>query len=170
MADAPELFGGPPAVDQSGNLTIWWVPGGVADKTKPKLTELATATRLTYSFTSDGWSFDATTEKLKDDRLTSPQSRESLGRTTPTFSDLKYVDSKDPKSAAVILKAGGRGDFIERRNIAQTALGTIGDPVRVLSVNLGDQLPGPTAGDGKFNLKQSVAVEGIIGAEVLLVA
>lgn len=169
MADVPELFGGPPAVDQSGNLTIWWVPT-IADPSKPKLTELATGTRLTYSFLSDGWSFGSTTEKLKDDRLTSPSSRESLGRRTPTFSALKYVDSTAAGSAAVVLKDGGNGFFVERRNVPQTEVGKVADKVRVIGVNLDAQMPGPTDGTGKFSLVQEVAIEGVIGAEVALVA
>ena len=169
MADVVELYGGPPAVDQSGNLTIWWVPT-IVDVTKPKLTEIGAGKRITYSFLPNGWGYDATTEKLPDDRLTDPMGGESLGRTKPTFNDLLYVDSTAATSAAVILKDGGPGYFVERRNVPQTALGAIADKVRVLQVTLAMPTPGETAGAGKFSRKQAVAISGGIPEEVAVVA
>ena len=172
MADAVEVVGGPPAVDQSGNLTVWWVPA-IADVNAPKLTEVAAGTRITYSFLSDGWNVQMPQEKLDDARLTSPQKRQSLGMVSPALDDLKYSDSTDTGSAAVVLApASGEtsksGYFVERRNVAQTELGAVGDMVRVIDCAVGVQVPGPTQGAGKFTLQQAVAVNKIVGPVALV--
>jgi hypothetical protein len=171
MPDVAELFGGPPAVDQSGNLTIWAVKA-IADPSAPKLTELsaAGATRITYSFTTSGWTLGGTQERLTDERLTSPTTKESLGRTTPTLGDLAYVDSEAAGSAAVVLADGGDWYFVERRGVAQTVVATVGQKVRVIHVTLGPQIAGPTDGTGKFTLTQAAAIESVSAKPVALVA
>lgn len=163
MADVAELFGGPPAVDQSGNLTIWAIPGRTISQTLPSVALVGgvTAFRVTYSFTSGGWTLTAPQEKLTDPRLTSPQDRQALGKITPALGDLIYVDSVAAGSAAVVLAAGGEFQFIERRNVPQTTLAVAAQKVRVINVNLGKQIPGPTDGNGKFTLTQAVAVESL---------
>lgn len=171
MADVAELFGGPPAVDQSGNLTVWWVPT-IADVLVPKAaTELGAATsfRLTYSFTTGGWALTGAQEKIADDRLTSPQSLESLGKSTASLT-LGYVDSSAAGSAAVVLVAGTSGYFVERRGIAQTVVAAAAQKVRVIKVTLGKQIPGPIDGTGKFTYTQEVALTAVVGAEVALAA
>lgn len=171
MADVAELFSGPPAVDQSGNLTIWAIPGRSVSQTAPSVALIGGATcfRVTYSFVSGGWVLTAPQEKLTDERLTSPQVRQSLGKITPALDDLSYVDSVAAGSAAVVLAAGGEFQFIERRNVPQTTLAVAAQKVRVINVNLGAQTPGPTDGTGKFSLKQAVAVDSL-GDPVALVA
>ncbi|MCU1441137.1 MAG: hypothetical protein JWP85_2134 [Rhodoglobus sp.] len=162
MADVAESFGGPPAVDQSGNLTIWWVPT-IVNPNAPTVAEIghATAFRLTYSFTPGGWALTIPQEKLPDLRLTSPQDRQSLGKTTPSLADLGYVDSVAAGSAAVVLASGGAGHFVERRNLSQDTLIAAAQKVRVIKCTLGVQVPGPTDGSGKFTLLQAAAVESV---------
>lgn len=172
MADVIEVANGPSAVDQSGNLTVWWVPT-IADVTKPKLTEIGAGTRITYSFTPGGWALTMPQEKLPDERLTSPQNKQALGKVTPELADLNYVDSEDPNSAAVVLApvapaASKGGFFVERRNVAQTELGKVGDKVRVIDANVGAQAPGPTDGTGKFTLTQPVAINSVTGPVALV--
>lgn len=167
MADAVEVVGGPPAVDQRGNLTIWWVPT-IVDVSAPKLTEIGAGTRLTYSFIAGGWALTLPQEKLDDERLTSPQRKQALGKVSPELADLGYVDSTDVKSAAVVLAptapaTSKSGYFIERRNVPQTSLAIVGDKVRVIACTVGAQAPGPTDGAGKFTLTQPVAIESVTG-------
>ena len=171
MADVAELFGGPPAVDQNGNLTIWAVKTPLASLAAPKVTELggATAFRITYSFVSGGWVLTMPQSKNADPRLLAPVVKESLGVLTPALAELKYVDSAAAGSAAVVLTEG-LWDFVERRNIDQKVVATVGQPVRAMRLNLGPQVPGPTDGAGKFSLTQAVAIESITVAPVLLVA
>jgi len=171
MADQVELFNGPSAIDQTGNLTIWAIPGRTVSQSAPSVALLGGATcfRITYSFATGGWAVTAPQEKLTDERLTAIQTRESLGKVTPSVSDLMYVDSSDPGSAAVVLAAGGLFQFIERRNVAQTVLGVAAQKVRVHNLNLGVQTPGPTDGTGKFSFIQAAAVDSL-GPLVALVA
>jgi len=162
MADAAELFGGPPAVDQTGNLTVWWVPA-ISDLAAPKAaTEIgaATAYRVTYSFVPGGYNPDGTQEKLTDDRLTSPTSRESLGKTTRTL-DLEYVNSSTAGSAAVVLVEGLTGFIVERRSVPQTTLAAAAQKVTTYAVTLGAQIDSPPDGTGKFRIKQATAVSSV---------
>lgn len=170
MADVAETSG-PPAVDQSGNLTIWWVTT-IADVAAPKAaTEIGAASsyRLTHSFTPDGWALTGSQVKDKDNRLTLKQALESLGVTDASLT-LKYVDSTAAGSAAVILTEGTSGYFVERRNLAQTTLAAAAQKVRVIPVTLGKQIPGPIDGTGKFTYTQEVSITGVIGAAVAMAA
>lgn len=163
MADTAEAFGGPSAVDQTGNLTIWAIPGRTISSSVPSAALLGGATcfRLTYSFVAGGWTLTAPQELLKDERLTSPQDKQSLGKTSPALAPLAYVDATAAGSAAVVLAAGGEFQFIERRNVAQTVLAAAVQKVRVINVTLGAQIPGPTDGSGKFTYTQAVAIDSL---------
>lgn len=173
MADVAEQLGGPPAVDQTGNLTIWVIPGATAGVNLDALTvanlTAATAKRITYSFTTDGYTLTMPQEKNDDDRLTAPQRKQSLGKVNPEFSDFKYVDSLDAASAAQILKDGGSWIVVERRNVPQTTLAAVSQIVRGIKISLGVQSPGPTNGSGKFTKTQAVVVD-YVSAEHALIA
>ena len=169
MADQIESYGGPSAVDQTGNLTIWAISGRTVSQSVPSAALLGGAScfRITYSFATGGWALTAPQEKLSDLRLTSTKARESLGMITPALADIVYVDSTVSGSAAVVLVAGGEFQFIERRNVAQTTLAAAAQIVRVINVNLGTPAPGPTDGTGKFAITQAVAIDSM-GALVAL--
>lgn len=177
MADVAEATTVPPAADQSGNLTVWFVKT-ISDVTAPKAaTEIGAATsfRVTYSFTNDGWSFAADQDKTKDERLTLPQPLEALGNKNVSLNTLKYVDSTAAGSAAVVLKPVApatslSGYFVERRSVPNSTLAAAAQMVRVIPVTLGAQLPGPTDGTGKFTLLQVAALTGPIGDPVAMAA
>jgi hypothetical protein len=147
----------------TGNLTIWAIPGRTVSQSAPSAATLGGATcfRLTYSFMTGGYVLTAPQVKNPDERLTSPQDRQSLGKITPDLADLSYVDSSDTGSAAVVLAAGGLFQLIERRNVPQTTLAAAAQKVRVINVNLGPQQPGPTDGTGKFAIMQTAAVDSL---------
>jgi hypothetical protein len=169
MADTPEAFGGPPAVDQTGNLTLWAIPGGTSGVNLDSITAAnlgaATAKRITYSFMQAGWNPGPTQGKNADTRLTSPQSRQSLQAVTQEVPDLSYVDSADATSASVILTPGS-WIIVERRGVPQTAVAATGQKVRAYSLTLGEQLPGPIQ-DGKFTKKQAAAVNYVSAEHAL---
>jgi len=172
MADVAEGLVPPPAVDQTGNLTIWWVPT-IADVSAPKAaTEIgaAGAFRLTYSFTEDGWDFDVSQDKNADARLTLKQPLEALGSSKISLKTLKYVESSAAGSANVVLVEGTSGYFVERAGVANSSLAAAAQKVRVIPVTLGKQNPGPRDGSGKFTVVQEVAVTGVVGAPVALAA
>lgn len=161
MADAVDTV--PPAVDQSGNLTIWWVPT-IADVAAVKAaTELggAGAFRVTYSFTTDGWTPTGDQEILTDDRLTLPQGLQSLGKKTRGLT-LKYVASSAAGSAAVVLTEGLSGYFVERPEVPNATLAAAAQKGFVYKVTLGEQIPGPRDGAGKFTYTQVAAVTGVV--------
>ncbi|MBS1674643.1 MAG: hypothetical protein JSS74_11855 [Actinobacteria bacterium] len=172
MADVAEGLVPPPAVDQTGNLTIWWVPA-IANVLAPSAsTEIggAGAFRLTYSFTEDGWDFDASQEKIKDPRLTLKQPLEALGTSPVSLKTLKYVESTQAGSANVVLTEGLSGFFVERSSVPNATLAAEAQKVRVIPVTLGKQLPGPRNGQGKFTILQEAAVTGVVGGPVALAA
>ena len=169
MSSSPELFNGPPAIDQTGNHTIWAVQD-IADINAPTLAEIALGDRITYSFGVGGYALGVSQAKNSDPRHTGIVDGESLGKITPTFSDLTYVDSDDIDSAAFILNGGGIWHFVDRRNVSQLEEATADDLVRVIEVDLGPQLPGPTGGDGKFNLMQAAAIVRLTLEPVAIVA
>lgn len=160
MVDAAETVGGPPAVDQTGNLTLWWVPT-IANPDAPTAAEIggASAFRFTYSLTPDGWTPTAPQEKIDDPRLTSKQTKQSFGVVTPAIGDLVYVDSTDSTSFAVKGAALTSGYIVERRNLVHTTLIAAAQKVRVWKVTLGNEAPGPVNGSGKFTLIRPVVVE-----------
>lgn len=171
MADVADVV--PPAVDQSGNLVIWWVPAtpGITDTAAVKAaTELGAATtfRITHSLTPDGWTITGSQESNPDDRLALTQALESLGKITQTFGDgIKYVDSSAAGSAAVVLKPTApattiSGFFVERRNVSNATIAAASQKVRVIPVTLGPQLRGPVDGTGKFTYLQKVSITGPI--------
>lgn len=168
MPDVAEV-GGPPAVDQSGNFTLWWVPT-IANKAAPTALEIGagTAFRITYSLTPDGYNLGGTQAKNKDERLAMLQSFESLGVSEATLS-LKYVDSTTAGSAAVVLVEGLSGNLVERRGVPNSTTIAAAQKVRVIPVTLGKQIPGPVDGTGKFTYTQEVAITGVVGAAVAVV-
>lgn len=169
MPDAAEAFGGPPAADQTGNLTLWAIPAATAGINLDAITktqlDATSAKRITYSFMQGGWNPNPSQGKNQDNRLTSPQSRQSLQAVTQEIPDLSYVDSSDAGSAAAILTPGN-WVIVERRNVPQTTLATVGQKVRAYSLTLGEQLVGPIQ-DGKFTRKQAVAVNYISAEHAL---
>jgi len=170
MADVAESLTPPAALDQKGNTTIWWVPT-IANVAAPSATEIGAtgATRITYSFTASGWTFAGAQSTVEDTRLTLAQPLESLDVNKVTLA-LNYVDSTDAKAAAVVLTPGLSGFFVERRNTANSTLIAAGQKVRVIPVTLGAQNPGKLDGNGKFTIDQAVAITGVVGAPVAVVA
>lgn len=170
MADVADTV--PPAIDQSGNYVVWWVPAtpGIADTAAPKAaTELGAATtfRVTHSFTPSGFALDGDQEILTDDRLTLPEGLESLGKVTRTLGMIEYVDSSAAGSAAVVLKPTSpatsiSGFFVERRNVSNGTVAAAAQKVRTIPVTLGPQITVPVDGTGKFRLKQRVSITGKI--------
>ena len=172
MPDVAEGLVPPPAVDQTGNLTIWFVRT-IADVSAPKAaTEIGAATsyRVTYSFTENGWDFDTSQEKVDDKRLTLNQPLEALGSTKISLKTLEYVESTQAGSAAAVLTEGLAGYFVERASIPNSTLAAAAQKVRVIPVTLGKQRPGNRAGSGKFTILQDVAVTGVVGNPVAMAA
>lgn len=167
MVDVIEIP--PPAVDQLGHLLIIWVPkSGMADPLKPKVAELKAGKRITYSLTPDGWQPTGDQEITKDERLTLEQDLESFGKKTKGLS-LKYVDSDDPNSAAVLLEEGLEGYFFERRKELNRADIAAGQKVRPWGVVLGEQMEDTPSNTGKFTISQKTSLTAVVPSRGVLV-
>lgn len=152
----------PPAVDQLGHLLIIWVPKiGIIDPLKPKVSELKAGKRITYSFTPDGWQPSGDQEVTKDERLTLEQDLEAFGKKTKGLA-LKYVDSDDPNSAAVLLEEGLEGYLYERRKERNKEDIAVGQKVRPWGVVLGEQMDDTPANSGKFTISQKTTLTGVV--------
>ncbi|MGU3358177.1 phage tail tube protein [Microbacterium sp. M4A5_1d] len=162
MVDAVEPQNGPPAVDQTGNLTIWVIPGATTGINLDQITkanlDATSANRITYDFIPGGWALTMPQEKTDDPRLTARQRRQSLGIVNPELADLEYVDTEVAKSAAVLLKGGGSFIFVERRKTPNRTLADTGHKVRAIKVSLGVQAPGGLSGS-KFTLTQAAVID-----------
>lgn len=156
----------PPAVDQTDNLTIWWVPT-IANVAAPTALEIGAtgSKRITYSFVPGGWTPTGDTEILTDDRLTLKQPLQAFGKTTRDIT-MQYVDSTDATSAAVVLVEGTAGYIVERRGVPNATLVAAGQKVRVHKVTLGPQIAGPIDGNGKFTITQKAIYTGVLGNPV----
>jgi hypothetical protein len=153
----------PPAMDASGNSTIVWVPG----TSKPvTATAVKAGKRITYSFTSTGWAPTFEQAIDVDARYTLKQQLQSFGLKTNGLT-LTYVDSTDASSAAVLLKEGLTGFFVERRGVSNPADFAAGDKVRVYPVTLGPQNP-VIAETGKETITQPTILTGVVGDPIVL--
>jgi hypothetical protein len=150
----------PPAVDQTGNTTIFWCPT-IADISAPKAaTEVKTpGKRVTYSFTPGGFNATGDQEVNKDERLTLEQALESFGKTIRGLT-LEYVESTDPASAHVILEEGLSGFFVVRTGIPNKTDVAAAQKVTVIPVTLGKQIQLPINGEGKFRTAQKTILTG----------
>lgn len=173
MPDIPDVV--PAAMDQKGNTVIWWVET-IADLKAPKAsTEIGatSSTRVTHSFTTDGWTLTGSQATSPDERLALESPLESLDTLTQSFgSGMKYVNSTDPKSAAVVLKptAPARsksGYFVVREGISNGVVAAASQPVQVIPVTVGPQIRGAITGSGKSTFTQQAAISGPIVEGVL---
>lgn len=166
MVDVVDVV--PAAIDVKGTLVVWWVDS-LADPTAPKAATEIGATgsaRLTHSFTPTGFALDGDQTVDTDERLGLREALESLGILTNTLGMLEYVDSTDPKSAAVVLKPTAPADsksgwFVIRRNVSNKVLATAAQKTISIPTTLGPQIF-PVNPDGKHRIKQRATITGPI--------
>lgn len=166
MADVADVV--PSAVDQDGNLVIWWVEA-IADPTAVEAADelgAVTSFRITHSFTTDGFPLDSSQEKTTDERLGLYVLLESLGKVTISFGDgITYVDSSAAGSAAIVLKptapaTSKSGYFVVRQGVPNATVAAAAQKATVYPVTLGQPRRGPINGQGKFTWKQQVILTG----------
>jgi hypothetical protein len=115
----------PTSFQSDGNWTVTYVPTG-SNPLSAAILNGATAKDVTYGLTSDGFAYAVSQASVDDKRLTLVQDLSRPGKTTETLT-IKYVDSTDADSAAVLFTAGLTGYFVIRRGVANgTAYSTSG--------------------------------------------
>lgn len=120
--------------------------------------DLATGDDLTYSFTPDGFDWQTTQAEVEDKRLTLDQDLSRPGKKKETL-NVRYVDSTDADSAAVLLVEGTEGYLTVRRGIAEdiewTASTHKGD---VITFVAGAQRPDAPTENGVDTISQQLFI------------
>lgn len=158
-----------PASSQSdGRWRITFVPSG-SNALSVAILNGATATPLTYSFTADGFNWATAQATVEDKRLTLEQDLSRPGKTTETL-EVKYVDSVDPKSAAVLLPAGTEGQLTVRRGVSNATTATVGQKADVITFIAGAQRPDAPTENGLDTISQTLYITAPTARRALLVA
>lgn len=156
-----------PASSQSDGR---WKIAFVASGDDPlSVADLIAADDVTYSFTADGFDWQITETLTEDKRLTLDQNLSAPGRSTETL-NLRYVDSTDAASAAVLFPNGTEGFFVVRRGIPNATEWTIAQKVDVITVRLGKQRPDAPTENGVDTISQQAAVTDVTQQKVTLAA
>lgn len=144
----------PASFQSDGNYTITYVPTGSNAKSAAILNG-GTAKDVTYSLTADGFNYGVTQATVEDKRLTLTQDLSRPGKKTETLT-LKYVDSDDADSAAVLFTEGLTGQFAVRRKVANGTAYAAAQKADILTWVLGAQLPDAPSENGVDTISQQV--------------
>lgn len=128
-----------------------------------------TAKPLTYGFTPDGFNWSITEESVPDPRLTLAVVLSQPGSSTDSL-EVKYVDSTDATSAAMILTQGVSGFLNVRRGIANATIPTIGQTADTLQFTAGRQRPDPPVANGLDTISQTLYITAVPVRKGTLVA
>lgn len=158
-----------PASFQSDGLwTVTYVPTG-SNPLSAAILNGSGAKDVTYGLTSDGFTYAVSQASVDDKRLTLVQDLSRPGKTTETLS-IKYVDSTDAASPAVLFTSGLSGFFVIRRGIANGTAYTTGQIVDVITFTLGAQAPDAPAENGLDTITQGVYITSATQRKVPVVA
>jgi hypothetical protein len=158
-----------PASFQSDGLwTITYVPTG-SNPLSAAILNGATSKDVTYSFTPDGFTYSVTQADVPDPRLTLVQSLTRPGKTSETLS-IKYVDSTDATSLAVLFTPALNGYLVIRRAVANGTAYAAGQIVDVLTFTLGVQAPDAPTENGIDTITQGVYLTSATQRKVPVVA
>jgi len=143
----------PTSFQSDGKWTITYVPTG-ANPLSAAILNGGTAKDVTYSFTSDGFNYGVTQAVVEDKRLTLVQDLSRPGKTTESL-ELRYVDTTDATSAAVLLQPGLAGFFVIRRQVDNGTAYAAAQIVDVISFVLGVQRPEAPTENGLDTIAQT---------------
>jgi len=144
----------PASYQSDGNWTITYVPTGANAKSVAILNG-GTAKDVTYSFTPDGFNYGITEATVTDGRLTLVQILSRPGKVTETL-ELKYVDTDDAASAAVLLTPSLTGQFAVRRKVANGTAYATTQKADIITFVLGVQRPDAPTENGVDTISQTV--------------
>lgn len=142
----------PTSYQSDGLWTITYVPAA-ANPLSAAILNGGTAKDVTYGFTPDGFNYAVTQTEVVDKRLTLQQDLSAPGKTTETLS-VKYVDTADATSPAVIFTEGLRGFLVIRRQVANGTAYAAAQIVDVLDVQFGKQTPDAPTENGIDTITQ----------------
>lgn len=154
-----------PGVPVDDTLTVWWVPGGVADPASPKVAELTAATSVDIScyLTTKTFGLKTDANKWERKRRCSSSVFEVNGTLKKTFEDLEYAYDPQAKAGDLTNRAQGAlvpmstGSLVIRRGIAYGTAPIVGQFVQVITGQLGPQNDNSPAEQGDYLMLQGVS-------------
>lgn len=158
----------PASYQSDGNWTITYVPDGSNAKSIAILNG-SSAKDVTYSFTPDGFNYGINEAEVTDGRLTLKQVLSRAGKVTETL-EIKYVDTDDADSAAVLFTEGLIGKFVVRRRVANGTAYTVSHKADIISFQLGKQRPNAPTENGVDTISQKVYFVSATEPKATLVA
>ncbi|WIE54228.1 hypothetical protein [Curtobacterium sp. MCBD17_003] len=159
----------PASTASDGRHKIAFVPYG-ADVNPLSVATLGkpTTKNVTYSYTSDGFAHAITQATVEDKRYTLSQDLSRGGKTTETL-EVKYVDSEDPSSAAVIHPRDTAGWFVRRKALDNATDWAADQVVDVITVIAGVQRPDAPTENGVDTITQGMYITAPTQTKVKLV-
>lgn len=159
----------PPASQGStGNWLVISVPAA-SNPLSVAIATGGTAKTLTYSFTPDGFARNITQAEVEDKRLTMSQILSRPGNVKETL-EVKYVESTDSGSAAVVLTEGTPLKLLVRRGIGNATIPTIGQKADVITILPGRRRPDAPTENGVDTFSQTLFITDITVDQGTLVA
>jgi hypothetical protein len=130
----------------------------------------ATAKKLTYSFTADGWNYTLTQAEVEDKRLTLDQDLTRPGRKKETL-EVKYVRSAATDSADALLVEGLEGQFAVRYGVANATDATVTtQKVDIITFKAGAKRPDAPVENGVDTVSQTLFITAVTQREQVVVA
>jgi hypothetical protein len=161
----------PGSVATDGNLSIWFVPYGASTNPASKaILDGATAKRITYSLTPDGFAHTTDEATIEDGRLTLKQVLQQAGTVTDSL-ELSYVYGASDDVARVALAEGSKGWIVVRYAVDNAAaLSATTDKVDVLPIRTGVQRKSAPARNATFVMMQKQFITGTVLRDQSVVA
>lgn len=161
----------PGSVATDGNLSLWFVPYEAATNPASKaILDGATAKRITYSLTPDGFAHTTDEATIEDGRLTLKQVLQQAGVVTDSL-ELHYVYGAADDVARVALAEGAKGWIVVRYAVDNAAAVTVAtDKVDILPIRCGVQRKSAPARNATFTIMQKQFITGTVLRDQAVVA
>lgn len=161
----------PGSVATDGNLSLWFVPYGVSTNPASKaILDGATAKRITYSLTPDGFAHTTDEATIEDGRLTLKQALQAAGTVTDNL-ELSYVYGASDDVARVALTETTKGWVVARYAVDNAAAVTVTtDKVDILPIRCGVQKKSAPARNATFVIMQKQFITGTVLRDQVVVA
>jgi hypothetical protein len=158
----------PASWQSDGKWTITYVPTA-SNPLSAAILNGGTAKDVTYSFTPDGFNYGVTQAVVEDKRLTLVQDLSRPGKKTETL-ELKYVDSTDAGSAAVLFTELSTGYLVIRRQVDNGTAYAVAQVVDVITYQVGAQRPEAPTENGLDLISQTVFFTSATQRKAVVVA
>lgn len=165
----------PISVSGNGTMRVAFIPGGLANRAVPKLTELTDPDTLDftcYAAGENGFTTNTTENTIDDPRLCSKRTYQQPGDSTDEVGLVYVFNPKSPTNdkARLALTRGIIGDWVVRWAVDYEIPWAVGDEVDVYPTKLGKQNKQTVARNAVHRIAQKPFVIGEVQEDVLVVA